>query len=68
MYEITVRANSGYNKVFKVLEEQYALFYFKSFIQGIDVHSVLMTDGLTGEVIYEWYEGVFTIMNGVTVL
>lgn len=62
MYNITVRTHTGYTKEYKIIEEDYAYFYFNQFIQAIDVESVIMIDGLTGEVLMEYDHGKIEIL------
>ena len=61
MYIVEVRTHSGYKKEYKIIEQDYAYFYFSSFIQAIDVEYVVMTDGLTGEVLVEYDNGKIEI-------
>lgn len=62
MYNITVQTYTGYKKEYKIIEEEYACFYFNQLIQAIDVESVIMIDGLTGEVLMEYDHGKIEIL------
>ena len=64
MFTIEVKLFAGAKKKYSLADEQTALFYFKSFVQCIDVSSVIMIDGLTGEVLNEYRDKQFTILNG----
>jgi len=64
MFVITITTNCGYKKDFRVIEPDYMLFYFKSLIQAVDAHHVLVIDGLTGEVCWEWKDGKYLVANG----
>lgn len=57
MYTITVETNSGIEKEFNIVDREYAIFYFNAFMKAIDVVKVVMTDGLTGELILEYSHG-----------
>lgn len=57
MFIVTVRTHCGYEKEYKIIEPNFAYFHFNNLIQAIDVESVIMTDGLTGEIIVEYNNG-----------
>ena len=63
MFIVTVKTHCGYEKEYKIIEPNYAYFYFKSFIQASDVEYVVITDGLTGEVLAEYENGKITLYN-----
>lgn len=65
MYNIKYSTHCGYENEITVIEEQFALFYFKSLIKAVDAHEVVMIDGFTGEVIMMWTDGDFSVLNGV---
>ena len=61
MFIVIVRTHCGYEKEYKIIEPNYAYFHFNSLIQAIDVEYVVVTDGLTGEVLIEYDNGEIKI-------
>lgn len=57
------------NKIEKsVLDKDLAINYFRAFSGCEDVKSVVMTDGLTGEVLYDYSKrSGWNIFNGQTI-
>lgn len=64
MFNITYETNFGKKKTISVIDELYALQMFKSLMHAIDLHSVIIIDGFTGEVLYEFVDGELKIING----
>ena len=54
MYEITIKLYNGKEKTYRVCDEELAWYYLSRFILACDVDSIVMTDGLTGEVIKDY--------------
>ena len=68
MYTITVNTFNGLEKQFSMIDKEYALYHFNQFMQAIDCKSIVMTDGLTGELFYEWTaKDGFTFIEGIPV-
>lgn len=57
MYTIKVETYSGVEKEINIIDREYAIFYFNAFMKAIDAAKVVMTDGLTGELILEYSHG-----------
>ena len=54
MFEIIIKTHEGKEKSFKVIDEGYMGLIVKQFCGCLDCASVLVTDGLTGEVLFDW--------------
>lgn len=68
MYYLQAKTHSGKKIEHYIIEESLMLFYFKAFIQAVDAERVYVTNGLTGELIWEWdYKNRITFANGVEI-
>lgn len=54
MYTITYYTFNNIQKDISVIDRELVLSYFSALTQAIDCAKIIITDGLTGEVIYEW--------------
>ena len=63
MFTIYVKTHIGHKKEYSMVDRDLAAFYFKAFMQAVDAANIIMIDGLTGEVLYEWNGKNFTIFN-----
>ena len=54
MYTITFYTFNNIQKDISVIDRELVLSYFSALTQAIDCAKIIITDGLTGEVIYEW--------------
>lgn len=61
MYYIRVRTHSGVEKEYNIIDREYAMSYFNSFLKAIDLAEIVMTDGLTGELILEYSHGEISV-------
>ena len=63
MFTIYIKTHNGYKKEYSIVDRDLAVFYFKAFMQAVDIANIIMIDGLTGEVLYEWNGKNFTVFN-----
>lgn len=63
MYRIEIKTHNGYEKVVKFIDKEYAMFCFNNFIEAIDAAYVVMTDGLTGELLIEFKNGKLELFS-----
>lgn len=54
MFEITINFMNGNRKSICVCDDDLAYFWFSRLILAVDVKSIVVTDGLTGEVLKEF--------------
>ena len=54
MYTITFYTFNNIQKDVSVIDRELVLSYFSALTQAVDCAKIIITDGLTGEVIYEW--------------
>ncbi len=47
-----------------VIDKDYALTMFMSLIKAVDLKTVALTDGFTGEVLWEYTNGEFKVFDG----
>lgn len=66
MFNIEVTTHSGERKNYAVISAQLAGLYFSAMTQALDAASVIMIDGLTGEVLNAWENGKMTIFCGAS--
>jgi hypothetical protein len=58
MFTLDVYTHDGKKKTYSVIDKDYAIFMFKSFMKALDLNNLDMIDGLTGEVLYSYsYKG-----------
>lgn len=67
MFNIKVCTFSSVQKEFGLIEKAYAYQYLLMLIKAIDAEEVIMTDGLTGEVLYLWRQGHWEVFDGVII-
>ena len=67
MFTISVLTFNDKRKDFSIIDRDTAVWYFKSFMQAIDLKQLTMIDGLTGEVIYDYVDKHFTVFNGACI-
>ena len=65
MYEINYTSTSGDDKTIRIINRDYAFSTFMRLADAVDLVSLVMIDGLTGELIHEFRDGDFTVMGGV---
>ena len=65
MFDISVKTHSGIVKDYHIFEYDYAIFHLHKFISAVDVAEVVMTNGLTGEILFEWVRGKWGIFDEV---
>ena len=66
MFDISYSTASGKTKIFHIADESLAYFYFSKLILALDMWEVTVCDGLNGEVLTQWQNGKFTVMNGIS--
>ena len=54
MFEIIVKTHDGEKRSIKVIDQGYMGLIVKQFCGCLDCASVLVADGLTGEVLFDW--------------
>ena len=64
MFQVYGYSFNGGKVVKNYLDKEYAIAVFNSFITCVDAREVLMIDGLTGEVLFAWEGGKFSIIDG----
>lgn len=67
MYTIYAKSYSGSTQQKSVIDKEYAFQIFNCFLSAEDLDVLIMTDGLTGEVLYEYHNNQFYIIDSVTV-
>ena len=67
MFTIEYRTHSGLRKSISVIEEAYALQMFNHLLNAVDLAEIMIIDGLTGEVLFDWANGKFVIIKGYEV-
>lgn len=54
MYTITFYTFNNIQKDISVIDRELVLSYFSALTQAVDCAKIIITDGLTGEIIYSW--------------
>ena len=54
MFEIIIKTHEGDKQSIKVIDKKYMGFIVKRFRECLDCSNILVTDGLTGEVLWDW--------------
>ena len=54
MYTITFYTFNNIQKDISVIDRELVLSYFSALTQAVDCAEIIITDGLTGEIIYSW--------------
>lgn len=67
MFTINYNSHSGRKNSISVIDEEYALTMFNQLLNAVDLEEIAIIDGLTGEVLYMWENGKFTILKGYEV-
>lgn len=63
MFTITVTTFAGESKEVSIFDEELAYFYYANALKCLDVESVVMIDGFTGEVVYQVEEGKILVFD-----
>ena len=64
MYEIHVTTHCGDKTEYCVIDHAYMRLMFKQFTKCLDAHEIVVIDGLTGEVLWQWLDGEYLVANG----
>ena len=64
MFEIHVSTHFEAKSEYCVIDRDYMWLLFKQFTKCLDAHEVVVIDGLTGEVLWQWVDGDYTVTNG----
>lgn len=67
MYTITATDNDQNKKTISVMDEEYGRWIFKQFTTCLDLRDVIMVNGLTGQVLWEFINGQYTVANGARI-
>ena len=63
MFTITVTTFAGATKTFSIFDEDLAEFYYTNALKCLDVESVVMIDGFTGEVVNQVEHGEILVFD-----
>ena len=63
MFTIDYTTHCNVHKSISVMDEDYAFHIFKALTKAIDCSTIDMIDGFTGEVLMEWCDGEYTVIN-----
>ena len=63
MFTLDVYTHDGKKKTYSVIDKNYAIFMFKSFMKALDLDNLDMIDGLTGEVLYSYSHNGWNVFN-----
>ena len=68
MYNLTVSTLTKPNAVdIIIINDDTAIDYFNMAVRAVDAYEVALIDAMTGEVIYLWSNGKFTVVDRVIV-
>ena len=68
MYTINYKAHGwDKSKEIQVIDKEYMFIMFNQLLGAVDLHEVYILDGFTGEVLFEWRDGKFYIIDGIIV-
>lgn len=67
MFVVTATTHFGIKRSEKYLDGGFAHQVFLWFTETVDTEEVVMTDGLTGEVLNLWRNGKFEVFGGYSV-
>lgn len=63
MFGVYAYTNEGEKKEYSVINKDYAIMIFKMFMSALDLKEVIMVDGMTGEILYEYSPKGWEIFN-----
>ena len=64
MFEIHVYTHFKIKSEYYVIDKDYMWLLFKQFTKCLDAHEVVVIDGLTGQVLWQWVNGEYVVANG----
>lgn len=63
MFHIYYSTHEGVRHSIDVVDKDLAIFYLNALKNTVDVHTIGVTNGFTGEVLFEMVEGQITVLK-----